>query len=194
MMTGRRSRRGFNVPLSPRSHSFSIHNPPTSIREDAADYQLGSGTGDAGVTSSSVGSGASLLAQQLEEQAAIARDNMRGMEALQKQQRHLGYGNPPMLPRQNAYYTTYITSDGTPVVASSNLEASAMAPASMSHLSAGYGRGYTEGTALEMQYLASPGTLHPQIYSYNDGSAQQRQQHRQQQSPYSNHYYGGLSM
>lgn len=132
MNTRRVSRNRYSlghVPMSPMSQSYNMHQAPTSIREDSTDYQLGGGD------TSSVASGASLLAQQLEEQAAIARDALRVSDTSfanmdqahrQQQQTHPAYmpQQAPMYTGAQApagYYTTYIGANGMPVV-TSNME------------------------------------------------------------------------
>jgi hypothetical protein len=60
---------GHMVPMSPMSQSFNLHHAQATICEDGSN---GSFQGDG---ASSINSGASLLAQQLEAQAAIAREN-----------------------------------------------------------------------------------------------------------------------
>lgn len=70
-------RRRYNpqgMPESPHglhhgSHQNYLHNPPTSIREDASDFHLGISIRSGG---SSVASGSSLLSQQLEAQQSLA--------------------------------------------------------------------------------------------------------------------------
>lgn len=115
LMSSRRgNRNGYNmghVPMSPMNQTYNLHHAPTSIREDCSDHQS---EGDG----ASINSGVSLLAQQLEAQAAMARDSRAVSEA---QSAHLhqaqhAYTTQGQMysgaPGQAGYYSNYVSGLG----------------------------------------------------------------------------------
>ena len=123
LMSSRRgSRNGYNmghVPMSPMSQSYNLHHAPTSIREDCSDHQSEGGDG------ASTNSGVSLLAQQLEAQAAMARDSLAVSEDsahLQHAQHAYSTQGPMYMgaPAQAGYYSTYLSGHGQPLRSSNH--------------------------------------------------------------------------
>ena len=75
MSQRRGARHGYNKghpTMSQTTFNLGLHHAPTMIREDCSDHL------SVGGETSSIGSGASLLAQQLAAQAAMARDSRAG--------------------------------------------------------------------------------------------------------------------
>lgn len=145
-----------------------MHNAPTSIREDSTDYQLGES------------SGASLLAQQLEEQAAIARDALCVSEVQHQLRNHPAYVRAPMYGGGGGYYTTYVTADGTPFVASS-LDMQATTTASMGHMTSNNAAAYHHAGNYSDQHAPMHAMQQQQQYNPAPPSIHQ---HHQQYAPY----------
>ena len=115
----RGSRNGYNmghVPMSPMSQSYDLHHAPKSILEHCSDHQ-------SDADSMTINSSVSLLAQQLEAQAAMARDsravfdaNSTFMDSAHAQQGRSAYTTQaPMYidaPAQGGYYSTYAPAHG----------------------------------------------------------------------------------